>query len=458
MNTRGREWIVTLGVLAAASTIAVASPLSWANWNDGSRLATVESLVDRHTFAIDDSIFVLGTGAPEGEGAVRYPTKDRILVDGRFYSDKPPVPALFMAGLYQLWRWSGGAAARDRPDRFCYWMALGSSGLAYVVAVVSVFLLGRPLGLPLATRLILAASFALATVALPYARQVNAHVVLLAVAALIFLRLAFLARDGWACGMPLVFLGALAGFGYTVDLGAGPPLLAAVLVLVAYRCRRPRAVLEFVLGALPWLVLHHALNYSIGGTLRPVSSVPAYLSWPGSPFDRTNMTGVWHWDGMRASGVYALALLFGERGFLLHNPPLWLALAGGAVIWQRRPRETPELVCGAAWCAATWAVYSLGSNNYSGSCVSVRWFVPFLAPGYLALAVLMRERPDLRAALVAMSCLGAVLAAAMWVHGPWYAEWWRGWEVWVDPSLWPGLAVLALASLWILYESWCPER
>src|SRR5438067_2211566 len=124
-------------VLLVAAVIAVFSARDYVgSWNDGSRLATVECLVDGHTLAIDRSIFVQATG-------------DKLFIQGHFYSDKSPVPAVLMAGVYQVLQWSTGLTARARPDRFCYWMTLTSSGLAYVVAVGCVFLLGKPLRLPL---------------------------------------------------------------------------------------------------------------------------------------------------------------------------------------------------------------------------------------------------------------------------------------------------------------------
>ena len=56
-------------VLAVAVGIAVVSAHPYAgSWNDGSRLASVESLVDRHTWVIDGSVFVhpsaVARGAP----------------------------------------------------------------------------------------------------------------------------------------------------------------------------------------------------------------------------------------------------------------------------------------------------------------------------------------------------------------------------------------------------------
>src|SRR5438270_12818321 len=171
-------------VLAIALAIAVVSARPYAgSWNDGSRLATVECLVDYHTLTIDQSVFVQVPGAHDGVPPVYYSkdapdllsqgTLDKLYIDGHFYSDKSPVPAVLMAGVYQVLQWTIGLTAGDRPDLFCFWMNLLSSGLAYVLAVGCVHQFGRFVGLPADLGLLLTASFALCTVAPPYAEHVN---------------------------------------------------------------------------------------------------------------------------------------------------------------------------------------------------------------------------------------------------------------------------------------------
>ncbi len=160
-NTPGKEGdglVWTVLVLAFSVVIAAASARPYAGgWNDGSRLATVECLVDYHTLAIDHSIFVQPPDDPHTPSP--YPldepdllfhgTDDKLLIHGRYYSDKSPVPALLMAGVYQAWQWCTGVTARQRPDSFCYGMTVASSGLAYVIAVCCIYQLGGTLRLKL---------------------------------------------------------------------------------------------------------------------------------------------------------------------------------------------------------------------------------------------------------------------------------------------------------------------
>src|SRR5262249_52425325 len=153
----------------------------------------------------------------------------------------------------------------------------------------------------------------------------------------------------------------------------GPVLLACVLAVVAYRRRSASAVAVCALAALPWLLLHHALNYAVGGTFRPVNSVPEYSTWPGCPFTPERLTGGWHHTPGHFL-VYAVALLGGKRGFFGHNLPTFLALPALVVLCRRRPAEWAEAVGGCVWFAGTWLVYAALSNNYAGECCSVRWF------------------------------------------------------------------------------------
>jgi hypothetical protein len=449
-------------IIVAAAVIAVVSAHDYAGgWNDGSRLATVESLVDRHTLVIDDSIFVRSPATAEspnpytpGDELLRTQgTKDKLLIGGRFYSDKSPLPAFWLAGCYQVLQWSTGLIAHQYPRLFCYLMTVCSSGIAYVVAVWSTWRLAIGKGLPQAACLLLAASLALATTALPYVRHVNNHILLLAVTSLLMLVLDHIAgarvregkrgRGGEVRHLPLFYVGAagtLAGGGYSLDLGVGPVLLLCTTGLVVFRTRSFVDFGCFAFAALPWLAAHHTVNYLTGGTLGPANSVPEYLAWPGSPFSTANMTGGWAHGTIGHSLLYAAALLFGKHGFLNYNLPLCLAAVGFVVLIRRRIVEWPEVLFAAGLSGGSWLLYAALSNNYSGPCCSIRWFVPLLAPSLYVLVLLLRERPALARDLALFSVAGLVLNGVLFWSGPWdgrvpLALWplnvaaWTGWGI-----------------------------
>jgi hypothetical protein len=449
-------------IVAVAGVLAVVVARPYAgSWNDGSRLATVESLVDRHTWSIDHSIFVQvpraeGSATPlpyssQDSNLLAHGTQDKLFIDGHYYSDKSPLPAVVMAGCYQLWQGITGKTARSHPDCFCRTMTIAFSGTAYVGAVWCLYRLGRRLGLPFSSRLLLTASFALATVALPYTRQVNNHILLLAVTAALAQEVAGLGEEARAGRCPwrrFAVLGFLSGLGYTIDLGVGPVILCCTFFLVLrnsfgreletsarLRLAAKRIVL-FGLAAMPWLVLHHALNYAIGGSFKPANAHPEYFRWPGSPFTPENLTGRCIHPNIGSFLLYAASMLGGKRGFLGHNLPLFLILPALFVLLRRHRERRGEVLWALGCCAGTWLVYAATSNNSSGQCCTIRWFVPLLAPAYFVLALLLRHYPRYRLDLLLLSSWGGLLVVLM-REGPW-----RGGMV---PLFWP-IQATALGS------------
>jgi hypothetical protein len=448
---RWKHSIALVLVVVAAATVVVLSCQHYAgSWNDGSRLATVESLVDRHTWAIDDSIFVQPQRVQSSSSSPYPPnnaalaargTMDKLFINGRYYSDKSPVPALLMAGIYWILQTASGVRADTHTDAFCFWMTLGTSGSAFIVAVVCVYLTSRLQRLSLPWCVALTSSFALATVAPVYSRHVNNHILLLAVASLSLsgvIHQSVRDRTGRSPLTWLAGLGTLAGLAYTIDLGAGPLFLAGMFGVTAYRYRMAKQIAVFAVSALPWVLLHHALNFMIGGTIRPANAVAEFFQWPGSPFDANNLTGGWCHPSLGHFLAYAADLLVGKRGFLGHNLALCLAIPS-AIGLRRRLREMPEVLFAVSWSVGTWLLYASTSTNSSGACCSVRWFVPLLAPGYAILAIGLREIPSLRATFLGLSGWGAVLVALAWPGGPWAIR--------MVPMYWPVQAAAIATSL-----------
>jgi hypothetical protein len=449
------EWFV----LAAALGIAWLGARPYAGcWNDGSRLATVETLVDEHSWIIDRSCFVQVTDLRDRGAPLPYPssdpallqhgTLDKLFIDGHYYSDKSPVPALLMAGCYQLWQSATGCTARTHADRFCRDMTLASSGLAYAVAVWCVYRLGRFLRLPLGPRLLLTGSFAVATVALPYARQVNNHILLLAVTSALTLGVAGLNEEmiqGRSSWRRFAVLGTLGGLGYTIDLGVGPVVLLCTAVLVVMKkgvrnlflgAGRKRFLTPFFAAALPWFVLHHALNYAIGGSFKPANANPEYFRWPGSPFAAGNLTGSWIHPDVGSFLLYAASMIAGKRGFLGHNLPLFLTIPAVFVLLRRHRELWPELLWALGCCVGTWLLYAATSNNSSGQCCTIRWFVPLLAPAYFVLALLLQRYPRYWLDFLLLSVWGTLLVVLM-REGPWQGG--------MVPYFWP-IQAAALVS------------
>jgi hypothetical protein len=129
---------------------------------------------------------------------------------------------------------------------------------------------------------------------------------------------------------------------------------------------------------------------------------------------------------------------------------LLLAFPGGVAHLRRRGAYFPEVVYCVGFIIGTWLVYALGSTNYSGVAASIRWFVPWLAPGYLILALYLLERPQHRCDFLALTAWGCVVGGLMWWEGPWMKR--------MVPFFWPlqAAAILTWALCWArrAQETW----
>jgi hypothetical protein len=183
----------------------------------------------------------------------------------------------------------------------------------------------------------------------------------------------------------------------------------------------PSTLWRVAFAAAPWVALQLLLNNAIGGTPRPLNSVPAYLAWPGSPFDPATMTGRYAHPTPWDAASYTLGLLAGRRGFLLHNLPLLLlpVAAWHLIRVRRRLPEWPAIAFALGVMAGGWLTYGLLSTNRSGVALSIRWLVPLLAPGFYVIAVHLRERPGDRPLFVALSAVGLAMGLSAWSGGPW---------------------------------------
>lgn len=413
-----------IACVALALTLATLGAMPFAQgFNDGSRLATIESLGERGTFAIDDSVFVRPYIHPERpnpynpkvEGVRIVGTLDMVRIDGHFYSDKPPVPALMLGAAYRIWLRLGGAPAVNDTEAFCAVCSLLSSGLPFALAVFAMCRMARDLGFSSGWQFAFAFSFGIGTLALVYSRQVNGHIQLLGAASIVYWQLVRLAEDH--SGKRLALLGTFAGVGFTLDLGIGPILLALVLFAVACTTRSLRKTATVFATAVPWLLLHFALNYSIGSVFGPLGAEMRYLDYPGSAFGPHNATGRWMHDTIDGFAAYACALLLGNTGFLAFNPVLMLALP--AAVWLVRSVRSFPLAAACGWPVLSWLLYCATSNNYSGSCCSIRWFLPLLAPGYWLIGMLLKEQPEFRIDFLWLSAVGAAISWKVFWLGPW---------------------------------------
>jgi hypothetical protein len=425
---RGETWHIGALVAAGCVLLAVTTNRSPSVCNDSSRLATADALLHYGTFAIDRSYF-------------RY-TCDEIRVQGRTYSDKPPLLSLYLAGvLYLIEHATGWRIPEDLPQIY-YFMTLLSSGLAFLATLVGCrrLLLLSGAGSGWATM----AGFCCGacTLMLPFSSVISNHAVtaaLLVWAAVIVVRFSRSrssaaglsaprpGRDAtapsdsqWRSTSAAAAFGLLAGLGMGVDLLASTVMIPLAIALAWRKVSRPLA-LRALLGSLLPLGLHAALCCGISGNPLAPSLDPSII--PNEAI-RTSLAGTaWKHPSVISFATYAFHSLFGYRGFFLFNPGAILGVVGLILIGARREQLPFAAALGGG--LLCFFALSLGfSNNFSGYSYGVRWHAT-IAPLVVAVgggAVAFITSPRLRhlwqTAFLCLALLGGILGVIGTLH-PW---------------------------------------
>ncbi len=137
------------------------------SWNESSRLATIQSLVEHGTWQIDASPYGHQTG-------------DKMVIEGHYYSEKPPlfaaVGAIFYALMYYGWR-ATLAIEGCQPGTWCvyYWLTVLMVGVPSAFMATLFYRLALRQSDSFAWAVGLTALLCFGTVVWPYSLVFNHH-------------------------------------------------------------------------------------------------------------------------------------------------------------------------------------------------------------------------------------------------------------------------------------------
>jgi hypothetical protein len=379
-------------LVVLAALLAYAPSIRHRNLKDcggSSRMATVESLVERGTFAIDRSTFSY--------------TCDRMALGGRTYSDKPPLLSVVAGGVYAVLHHGLGLHFRAGadPDRnqlhdpTYAWMTLLVTVVAQALLVATFDAAAGELGLAGGARLAATAAVAFATVLWPQTAIFSSHPVAAA-----------LLLGGWRLlwvRSPARAAPALAGFLLGLLVGVDIPAGVAALGLALLLGPARRSVL---LGAVLPLALHAALNLTIVGDLKPFQ-MHRELYDETTGHAGASATGFAEDAGL---GYYAVRNLFGSLGVFALTPVALLALAlTSRRAFASRGRDRMA-VASVVLFAALVLAYVVVWPEAVGCSYGMRHVAPALPPLLLTGAVAAAPNRRMWRGFVALALVSAVLA------------------------------------------------
>lgn len=379
-----------LAFFVAAALLAHAQ---LSTWNVSSRMAAIESIVDRGTFAIDASPFRTG---------------DKYRYRGRFYSDKPPVLSIAGAGIALVLR----AAHLDivRHAKYVQFaLTVLLVALPFAIGVGTLYELEVRLGIDRRWAAGVATIAGSATLAFPFATVLLNHVpaatlLLIALYAIVRFR-----RDGG--------LARVAGAGACLALALGIDTSYAIFVVllpIALGRVSWRAFVAYALGAAPLLIALAATDLALSGNIRPPDTNAPLFDWPGSEFGGGNLAGTLVRRNFVQTALYAANMLVGVRGLFLYSPILLF----GTWALVRKLRDTGDFDRSIyRFIAIATSLYIasaiIATIDYGGDAFGMRTFVGItllLCVPLGTLGVDLRANARLRAIFLATLAVSTAIA------------------------------------------------
>ena len=375
------------------------------SWNDQSRFATMEALVENPpnmpAFAIDYTTYGWWTG-------------DKIYDGKHFYSTKPPVLSVIGAGIYYcLFHWFGMDYSDSRYEGLIYFlitfilMAIPTS-----VMFALFYDLMRRMGLSKPYSLFLTIALGLGSFYLPYTTVFNNHtfagVSMFAAFYFLFRAIEHRGTRGWN----LFFSGLFSGLGVTVDILGAIPLAVAFLLYTAsmglnkgwYRPVSVRLLLwgpliflpfitrfitnrkvrwlgfelwgSFILGMLIFVTIHLYLNIQITGSLKPIYSNQALytkLAVEGY-YGEVIKSGAGLFSEVRLR--YIINSILGIRGIFFYTPLLLFCLYFTVrVALDSRSRLARLALYILVFLIPSWIYLLFETKNYGGTSYGSRYFI-----------------------------------------------------------------------------------
>ncbi len=398
------------------------------SWNDQARIATVESLAERGTLAIEHSKWGWITG-------------DKALLREHFYSTKPPLLSAVGAAGYIILRESFRLATgheltyRSNEDVIYPWVTLTTSGLAFALLLVFFYRALHLVEISPRARWWVFWALAIGSLYPAYSTIFNNHTVAgsgvfiafyyvlrhrlggtvkwwewiiggLFVAfagvndftgALPFVGLFFVVlalhdavESGlWPAkanqrGLATIWVIAASAIALGMVLKIGPrgtaillfsPIVIALLVSIALAFRRRPASFLFLIGILLPVVAHLFLNSRVTGNWLPtyiqsdvyIAVPPGYFGEVVSPEE----AGVLFW----ARWKYIGTALFGIRGIFIYTPTLLIGLwfAVRAIFTRGDPLRSEAVATILAVLAGWGGVLLFASPNFGGTSFGFRY-------------------------------------------------------------------------------------
>jgi len=356
--------------------------------NDLSRFVAVDSLANRGVLYIDDSPWAQVKLERQGRSVFMLNDMVRNPRDGHFYSSKPPVLTLILAGVLKGFQLIGARFEffplykAAKPAFLLTWLVIGTvSALGFYAFRRQVARFTERAEGDMVTAMTLGG-----TLFLSYSTTMNHHTFTAALVLMCFFALGM--AEGSRDVLPgrAALGGFMMGLAAVVDIGPGVIFSVAFALYLAFRVRSWLALALFALAAVPPVAAHCVVQYGTFGTILPVQLIRGVKQYAGSYWQAPLPPDSWRIPRWK----YWLLTLFSARGLFVLSPILLVGAARLAEVIRDawRGRAVPASGPVTRGYAALTVLFGIGllfiyygfiaGTNFCGACFGMRWYIGFV--------------------------------------------------------------------------------
>jgi tetratricopeptide (TPR) repeat protein len=398
--------ILTLLIPIAVGMLLIKSGIG--SPNDASRIATIQSIVEQHTLAIDKSILPLAV--------------DIIKIDGKTYSDKPPMLAILGSGIYFIFYHLFHLNLSEHFKLIYYWLTFFLVTIPFGLICYTLDKLYKHQEMLLNHRIILFCSTWLGTLLLPFSVTFTNHLLAAATATIgLYFLLQSIKQNSRNFWQPL-WLGFFSALTFTLDLPAGGLMLITFATIYFWKNHRVSDIIGYSIGMFPPLLIHCAVNYSLTGDLIPAYLHSQYYQYPGSVlvseigrkrlFGKTILGQYWH-------------MLFGYRGLFLFSPILLFGFiecfkAFSKKYWTNNNHINLLRIAACIILFGTITAYAVQISDFGGTSYGLRWIITSIPLLIYFLGMYIRNNlGKIKQIILAICFVWSVLISFIGLYNPW---------------------------------------
>lgn len=398
------EWGMFFAFIIISAIFIKPAPTT--GWNDASRMAGIQAVVEQNTLIIDNTLFNF--------------TGDKVFINGHFYSDKPIMSYIIAVPVYSL-LYTTGISFANYPNLAYFILTLLIVNVSVGIMLVYFFRFLSRYKLDTKTRIFYTLTLGFCTLIFPYTLVFNNNSLTAA-----FLFLSFYALLNSKKPMHFAGAGLLIGLTATFEPITGPVFLACFIGFLLYKRTQFPKIFCFITAALIPLIIYVILLISITGNIVPFQLNEQLFDYSNWPYPISHFEGNVSSIKVRGTSVmdtinYASDLILGSKGFFIFSPLLLFSIAGLIIAVKKESKYRSEAITAGIGILFAFIMYTTQTLEWGGSNFGFRHtvaLIPILY-GYTPLVFQKYKNPLLKWLFAALILLAIGISIMGIIKGPW---------------------------------------